>query len=459
LEAPVSESLLRLPISTVLARFRDSSLSPPDYVEAFLGRIAQREPGVKAFKYLEVDGIRGAAAASAARYRAGRPLGPLDGIPVGIKDIIETADMPTGFGSPAFEGTLTGRDAACVAALRTAGAIIAGKTVTTEFAIGFSGITTNPHDPQRTPGGSSSGSAAAVGAGMLPLALGTQTQGSMLRPASYNGAVGFKPTYGALSTGGIHPVAVSHDHLGIFANHVEDAWLTASVISMGAGAAPGYAGLAGAALAAPQPRKPQRLIRLHLKGWDELSAPDRATMNGMVDVLRGQGISIVERNSDARIARLEAVLDRDIDGSMSMLGYEMRYPYTGYVQAHGELIGERIRDIVANSPSISNADYETLLVARAHAQALVTAVLDETRADGFIMPAASGAAPRGLAYTGTRTHLTYWSWLGFPAFSLPLMQAENMPWGLQVMHCARRDADLCALARWLETHIAHPVPH
>src|ERR1700692_1192349 len=117
----MSDALLRLSISTVLARFRDGSLSPLDYVEAFLGRIAQCEPGVKAFKYLDVYGIRSAAAASAARYRAGRPLGLLDGIPVGIKDIIETADMPTGFGSPAFEGTLTGRDAACVTALRTAG--------------------------------------------------------------------------------------------------------------------------------------------------------------------------------------------------------------------------------------------------------------------------------------------------------------------------------------------------
>jgi Asp-tRNA(Asn)/Glu-tRNA(Gln) amidotransferase A subunit family amidase len=365
--------------------------------------------------------------------------------------------MPTGFGSPAFEGTVTGRDAACVMALREAGAVISGKTVTTEFACGASGATTNPHDPERTPGGSSSGSAAAVGAGMLPLALGTQTQGSVLRPASYNGAVGFKPTFGVISLGGVHPVAASHDHLGFFANHVEDAWLIASVISAKAGAAGGYAGLPSADLPPPQARRPQRLIRLHLKGHDELSEADRATMNRMLDTLRERDVAIIDRDTDARVAELETVLDRDVAGSMDMVGYDMRFPYTGYVQAHGELISARVRGRLANASSIGNAEYEALLAARANAQALVSAVLGETQADGFIMPASSGAAPRGLVETGSRTYLVYWSWLGFPAFSLPLMQAEAMPWGLQVMHCAHRDDDLCALARWLQAEIKRAV--
>ncbi|WP_180970536.1 amidase [Burkholderia sp. WAC0059] len=447
----MTDPLLRAPFRTVLTQFRDGTLSPVEYMERFLERIAEREPVVGAFKFLDTQRLREAAAASAARYRDGASAGPLDGIPVGIKDIIETADMPTGFGSPAFDGTRTGRDAACVAALRRAGAIIAGKTVTTEFAFGFSGATRNPHDPERSPGGSSSGSAAALGACMLPLALGTQTQGSMLRPASFNGVVGFKPSFGTVTLGGVHPVSSSHDHLGFFGHHMEDAWQLAAIVSAGAGAAGGHAGLpdyapdwTAAALA------PRRLIRLHLRAWDEVADADRATMNGLVDALRERGVEIVDRHNDKRVAEVEALLDREIDGSLEMLAYEMRFPYTDYVARHGELIGERVRGMVEKSPSITNEAYRSLLAARADAQRRVTALLDDARADGFVMPAAAGAAPRGLAYTGSRMHLAYWSWLGFPAVSLPLMRAEGLPWGLQVMHCMQRDAQLCTLARWFE---------
>jgi Asp-tRNA(Asn)/Glu-tRNA(Gln) amidotransferase A subunit family amidase len=203
-------------------RFEDGSLTPRAYLEDCLEVIDQRESVVQAFEYLNIEAARRAADEATERYRSKRTRSVLDGCPIGVKDIIETRDMPTCFGSPAFKNNHTNRDAACVQALRQAGAIMLGKTVTTEFAIGFSGKTTNPHDAERTPGGSSSGSAAAVGAGMLPLALGTQTNGSILRPASYTGSIGYKGTFGTLPVGGIHPVALSHDHLGLFGTTVQD---------------------------------------------------------------------------------------------------------------------------------------------------------------------------------------------------------------------------------------------
>ena len=195
--------------------FMSGARTPREFLEQCLETLVAREPTVKAFVTLNLDAARAAADLATARYRAGRPLSIVDGCPVGIKDIMDTSDMPTQMGSALFAGWQPRYDAACVQAMRHGGAVIVGKTVTTEFACGGPGATTNPFDATRTPGGSSSGSAAAVGAGMLPVALGTQTQGSTLRPASYCGVVGFKPTHGALTMAGVHPISTTHDHLGV----------------------------------------------------------------------------------------------------------------------------------------------------------------------------------------------------------------------------------------------------
>ncbi|HUF79876.1 MAG TPA: amidase, partial [Burkholderiales bacterium] len=241
--------------SDALPGFISGKRTPREFLERCLQVMDAREKTVKAFVTLDAAGARKAADAATRRYRAGKPMSSLDGMPVAIKDIIATADLPTQMNCPAFKGWQSGQDAACVEALRKGGAVIIGKTVTTEFAIGYSGPTTNPFDPQRTPGGSSSGSAAAVGAGMVPAGLGTQTQASTLRPASYCGAVGFKPTIGALHTGGIHPLSATCDHLGVLAGTLEDAWRVASHISLAIGS-PGNPFLSGAAPDPSVPRKP-----------------------------------------------------------------------------------------------------------------------------------------------------------------------------------------------------------
>src|SRR5947209_10190479 len=263
------------PYLAATARFAAGADTPRDFLERCLADLAALEPKIGAFVHLNLDGARVAADRSVARWRAGRPLSPIDGIPLGIKDIIETADMPTEQGSPLFVGCRTGRDGASVAALREAGAVILGKVVTTEFAATEPRGTRNPWDRERTPGGSSSGSAAAVACGMVPAALGTQVVGSILRPASFCGCVGFKPSVGRINRGGSYDY-FSQSCTGVLAASLEDAWLVAVNISARSGGDPGYPGLRGPS-EPPPPQRPRALAFLRTSGWDEAVPEARAT--------------------------------------------------------------------------------------------------------------------------------------------------------------------------------------
>ena len=265
--APVPQAK---PFLAAAAQFAGGNDTPRAYLERCLDALAAWEPKIGAFVHTNVDGARAAADASSIRWRDNKSLSAIDGMPVGIKDIIETADMPTEMGSPLFDGWCSGRDAAAVAALREAGAVILGKTVTTEFAATEPRGTRNPWDLARTPGGSSSGSGAAVAAGLVSAALGTQVQGSIVRPASYCGCVGFKPSVGSINRGGSHD-ELSQSCMGVLAATLEDAWQVASEIAARAGGDPGYPGLVGP-LRAPPAVKPRRLVFLETAGWQEASA-------------------------------------------------------------------------------------------------------------------------------------------------------------------------------------------
>ena len=426
-------------------RFLDGTDTPRDLLERCLATIVAREPVLKAWVVLDLAGARKAADASSARYRDRRPLSPVDGCPLGVKDIIATADLPTQMNSPAFAGWQAHCDAAPVHAMRAGGAVIVGKTVTTEFAVGYSGPTTNAFDPQRTPGGSSSGSAASVGAGMVPVAFGTQTQGSTIRPASFNGAVGFKPTLGALPLGGVHPLSHTLDHLGVIGATLDDVWCAASQTSLGLGN-PGHRFLTGAAASAPAPVKPRRLIHLHTRGWTEIDAATAAAFATFTAALVERGVRIISRDNDRRVAQLEAKLDAWVNEGLEILAYEMRWPYEAYVARHGTLIGERIRNFMQHAQSITPAHYERLLAARAAMQAEVRSVAAGT--DGFITLPCSSIAPKDFQFTGSRTFLAYWSGLGFPTFSLPLLEVDGMPLGVQWMGLDHEDGKLAATAHW-----------
>jgi len=425
--------------------FIDGSDTPRDFLERCIATIQAREPVLKAWVVLDLDAARKAADASSARYRDGRPLSPVDGCPVGVKDIIATRDLPTQMNSPAFAAWQARSDAAPVHAMRTGGAVIVGKTVTTEFAVGYSGPTTNAFDPGRTPGGSSSGSAAAVGAGMVPIAFGTQTQGSTIRPASYNGAVGYKPTLGMLPLGGVHPLSQTLDHLGVIGATLDDVWCAASQTSLAVGS-PGHASLPGAGPAAPAAQRPRRVIHLHTKGWREIDAATANAFGGFTEALASEGVKLISRDNDRRVAQLEERLDAWVDEGLDLLACEMRWPFEAYVQEHGTLIGERIRGFMERARAITPAQYDGLLANRLRMQAEVRSVAAGT--DGFVTLPCSGIAPRGFEFTGSRTFLAYWSCLGFPTFSLPLLCIDEMPLGVQWMGVDGQDGALAASANW-----------
>jgi len=436
------------PISFVraAANFRDGRTTPRAFLEQCLAAVKEHDKSIQAFVALDVRAARKTADAATRRYKAGQPLSAIDGCPVAVKDIIATADLPTQMNSAIYKGWRPKSDAACVAALRRAGAVIIGKTVTTEFAIGRSGPTRNPFDTSRTPGGSSSGSAAAVACGMVPAALGTQTQGSVIRPAAYCGVVGYKPTHNALHTGGIHLLSGTSDHLGVIAATVDDAWQVAVAISLGA-PSPGVRFLAAPG-PAPAARQPRKLIRLYTRGWAETDGDTRAAFDACIDELKARGIDVTSRSEDPEVENLEAQFEKHIDGHMDLVAYEMRWPFEDYLGRYGpRMLGPKIRELVARARELTPTDYESLLGTRLRLQEAAAAVL--TRCDGFITLACSGPAPKGLAFTGSRTFPSYASWLGLPAFSLPMLEVHRLPVGVQLIGRAGADSMLCSSVRWI----------
>lgn len=435
------------PFNEAVRRFKDVTFSPREHLEAAIENISRAEPVLNVFAHLDLASARRDADASTLRYRRGRPLSPIDGMLVGIKDIIDTADMPTEMGSPIYRGWRPRSDAAAVQAIRCGGGIVLGKTRTTEFAIGAATTTRNPHDTSRTPGGSSSGSAAGVAAGMFNSALGTQTQGSIIRPASYCGVVGYKPTWGMLPLSGVHPVSGSHDHLGAIAENVDSAWRLASWI---AEQCPDSQNPRHPASQAPgsQARSPSRIAVLRTAGYKELSPEELAAFDRQLELWRARAIEVVEPAHDPALALFCSEVDKIPEVSMQMVAYEMRWPYESYAERHPDMLGEKIRDLLAKGKAIDEA---------AHAQHLrsrddllrVAGKLGE-RYDAFVLPAASGIAPKGLAQTGSRTLLVYSSYLGLPACSLPLQCVDSLPFGIQLMGAAHSDHRLISCASSLE---------
>jgi len=428
-------------------KFVSGEDDPRAYLERCIATIAARDPEVRAFVTLGLDSARRAADASAERYRSGKPLSAVDGMPIGVKDIMDTRDLPTQMGNALYKGWQPRWDAACVHALRSGGAIVVGKTVTTAFAGGETNECRNPLDTQRTPGGSSSGSGAAVGAGMVPAALGTQTQGSTLRPASFCGVFGLKPTHGALTIQGVHPISLTHDHLGVIAGSLEDVWCVASRISAVAGN-PGGPGLQGASDNLPAPRKPRRLIVQYANAWEsEVKPGTRAAFNALLDDLRKREVELVVSRDDKRFAALEdAFFGPYIERSVDINSYEMRWPYEQYVETHGDVLEKRQHIRVARAREISPEYYAELLAEKVVMKEQARQAM--TGADAILTLTASGPAPVTTSHTGSRFYQLFATFLHLPAFTLPLIQAEGMPVGAQLIGHAGRDGDLCALAHW-----------
>jgi Asp-tRNA(Asn)/Glu-tRNA(Gln) amidotransferase A subunit family amidase len=426
-----------------VAAFREGRDSPREYLEHCITNITALEPQLQAFVHLDLEAARRSADAAGERYRAGRPLSPIDGMPVGVKDIIDTRDMPTQMNSPIFKGFQPRRDAACVVALRDAGAVIVGKTVTTEFASARSGPTHNPFDPARTPGGSSSGSAAAVAAGLLPGGLGTQTLGSILRPSSYCGVFGWKPTHGTVSLEGVAPLSRTLDHVGVITATIEDGW--ALMMAMANRIAPSD-WVRGAPPAPPAARKPARLAKLETAGWTEIDAAAKRAFEEALKALTHAGVEIVDRR-DATADPFERQLLHASEVAMSVFAWESQWPMRAYEMTGRDLLGDRLHELLDQASRMTVHDYEAALQRRAE---LIQSVQEiGLQVDGFVTLAASGPASLGLKETGSRTFPTAWSLLGAPSCSLPVLSVDGLPLGLQLMDVAGRDARMIATARWM----------
>jgi Asp-tRNA(Asn)/Glu-tRNA(Gln) amidotransferase A subunit family amidase len=427
------------------SQFASGAETPRDFLEACLANLNTWEPKVGAFVNLSIESARQAADRATARWRAGSPLSPIDGMPIGIKDIIETVDMPTEMGSPLFAGWRSQKDAASVAALRQAGAVILGKTVTTEFAASEPRGTRNPWNLEHTPGGSSSGSAAAVAAGMISAGLGTQVIGSTIRPASFCGCIGFKPTVGALNREGSHDYQ-SQSCTGILAATLPDAWQVAHEIAQRVGGDAGTPGLIGPERA-PESVKPHRLAVLETSGWKVASDAAKASMQDALRRLSAMGVEIRTSADDADVSAIETELAEAFTLSNRINSFETRWFIEGCAERDASLLSQSMRDRLEQARGMTLADYRGWLKERTSVRALYAELADTC--DACVTLSAPGPAPQGLQATGNPQFAVPSSLLGVPALSLPIFMLDGMPLGLQVLGYANGDANAFAISAWL----------
>ena len=401
---------------------QDGALRSEDLMEAYLARIAAREPVVKGFAWFDAEHARKSAASA-------RP-GPLQGIPIGVKDVLDTADMPSQYGSTIWAGWRPRADAAAVAWARAAGAVVIGKTVTTEFATRKPGPTTNPMNPAHTPGGSSSGSAAGVAAGFFPLAFGTQTGGSVIRPAAFCGVVGYKPTYGLIDRHGMKVMSASLDTVGVMARSVADCALFAGAVS-------------GRDLGDPD-QKPDRAPRIGIcrtPVWGTAAPETEALLPRVADALARAGAAITDRELPDDFADLIAAHPVVMNSeSARAMGWELAARRD---QISPDLLGRL-------EFGLSRPEAE---IAGAHAvfertQQAFPSVLEGL--DVLITPSAPGEAPAGIEWTGDPAFNSIWTSLHVPCVTVPAGMGRNgLPLGVQIVGRRGEDRAVLAWAQWV----------
>ena len=399
---------------------------------AALGRIAQTEPTVQAWHHL--DATQAEAAAQAIDDAGAR--GALAGVPVGVKDIIDTADQPTENGTPLDAGRRPGVDATVVSRLRAAGALILGKTVTTELACGAANATRNPHDTARTPGGSSSGSAATVAAGGVPLALGTQTAGSVVRPAAFCGVWGMKPSFGTIPRTGVTRLSRTLDHVGVLAGSVEDVALGIDALSGDDGLDQASAGRAPTRLAAALalPLGQPRLAFIRQPAWEEVGTDAAADYESAATELGAEPLT------------LGAPFDQAATVHLGIMRREVAHALAPWYERGEAALSDTVRTHVDAGREIDADAYLDLLdAADAMRRAFELALKPY---DAALTPAAPGAAPEGLAFTGSRYQTMLWTMLGVPAINVPVLSVDGLPLGLQVVGRFGADATTLRAAAW-----------
>jgi Asp-tRNA(Asn)/Glu-tRNA(Gln) amidotransferase A subunit family amidase len=409
--------LNELPARDVVRGVRQGTFTAEAVTRACLDRIAERDPSVKAWAFIDPDlALRQARERDRAKIK-----GALHGLPIGVKDIFDTHDMPTDMGSPIYRNNRTTTDASCVSLVRAAGAVILGKTVTCEFAGLTPNITQNPHDPARTPGGSSSGSAAAVADHMVHVAFGTQTGGSLLRPASFCGIVGYKPTYNIIHRGGMKFAAESRDTIGLFARDVEDIDLVASVLT----------GRQPANFHDTLPKI--ALCRTHL--WSK-AAPE--TVHAIEDATKRLDIT--------REVALPTAFDALVEARTVINPYERARALAHEWATNAHLISPGLTAQIEKGYSIPHERYIASLKAMKDCRDLIPGIFGD--ADILLAPCVAGEAPKGLDATGEPLFQEFWTALHVPAITIPTHRGPNgLPVGIQLIARHYEDEALLSAAR------------
>jgi Asp-tRNA(Asn)/Glu-tRNA(Gln) amidotransferase A subunit family amidase len=442
-----SKNLHSLCASEAARLIRDGVISSEQLVEACLARVREIDEQVEAWAFLDTSYALEQARAADDWRQSGRPTGPLHGVPIGVKDIFDTGDMPTENGSVLHAGRTPSRDATAVSRLRAAGAVVMGKTVTTEFAYFAPGKTRNPQNPEHTPGGSSSGSAAAVAAEMVPLALGSQTNGSTIRPASFCGVLGFKPTHGLISRHGILILSRTLDHVGLFARTVEDIALLAEQLV-------GYdehdpdtrprARIPFVEVAAEEPPLEPMFAFVKTPYWERA---DEETKEGFAELIETLGDRVEE------IELFPSAADA-WEWHKTIMDAEMAVNLAREYETGRDRLSAQLRALIERGREVRAVGYQRALAQiRPIHESFIE--LFEQRYDAILTPAAPGAAPKGLASTGDPSFCTLWTLCGMPAISLPLLEAtDSLPIGVQLVGPRDGDARLLRTARWLAARVA-----
>jgi Asp-tRNA(Asn)/Glu-tRNA(Gln) amidotransferase A subunit family amidase len=427
-------------------RIRAGSLSPSNLLAACLKRIDAVEPAVNAWVRLDRDAAARVAVQRDIEAREGRFMGPLHGVPIALKDIFDSAGVPTTFGAPPWAARTPTADADSVARLRGAGAVPMGKLTTTPFAYFDPSATRNPWNSEHTPGGSSSGPAAAVAARMVPLALGSQTIGSILRPAAYCGVVGFKPTHGRISAAGVMPLAESLDHVGVFARAVEDCALALSLLA-GREAGDGQASMAPvddyvAAIAEVAAPRVGVLAALVAQAPPEMGKH----LEGVMQILESAGARLVEATLPPSFPALP-------EAGTTVLRAEAAAAHASLYAGHGAQYPPRIKELVDLGHRVSATEYLAAQATRRAARADLDAVA--SRYDALLAPTIGGPAPRGLSATGDPSFCAPFTFAGLPAMALPTtVDGSGLPLSVQLIGPAWGESRLLAAAAWCERVIA-----
>jgi amidase len=433
MDAKVKRPLNELSATEIAGRIAAGETTSEAVVRDCIARIGARDEFVKAWVNFNPD----LAIAQAHALDRGAKRGPLHGVPIGIKDIIDTFDMPTEMGSPIYRGHRPPADASCVALLRRAGAVILGKTVTCEFAGMAPGVTTNPHNAAHTPGGSSSGSAAAVADHMVAAALGTQTGGSVLRPSSYCGIFGFKPTYNTFNKMGVWPAADSIDTIGLHARSIDDLELITAVLRM----------------QIPQP--PRRLDGAPRIGlcrteiWDSAQPETKAAVEGAAAALGKAGAAVSEIALPAAFAGMHAV-------ARSTINFVERAACMAFLwDNRRDALSPQMRRYVEGGQKTTREEYVAAFRRLDECRALLSSIFDKV--DALLVPCVPGEAPKGLEFTGDANMQAIWTALHTPSMTLPTHRGpNNLPVGIQIVGQRYEDDRLLACARWIWEKIGAP---